>query len=54
MPSFEVTITQIENYEFEIEAETEKEAKQKAHELFDKNKHDFHTDSGGTTEAFEL
>ena len=54
MPKFEVIITQVENYDFEIEANSEQEAKEKAHKLFETNKHEYHTDSGGTTEVFEI
>lgn len=54
MPNFEVFITQVENYEFNIEAGSEQEAKEKAHELFDKNKHEYHTDSEGDTKVYEI
>ena len=54
MAKYEVQITQVENYDFEVEADNEQEAKEKAQKLFETNKHEYHTDSDGTTEAFEI
>lgn len=55
---YEVTIREIEIYSLEVEAETDEEAQDKAWELLtegdEKNKGQYHHDSDGSSEAYEI
>lgn len=52
---FEVRIKQIEIYDLEIEADSEQEAIEVAHEkLASEDKHKYHVDSDGEDTAYEI
>jgi len=51
MPKYEVTLKEIEIYVVNVEAESEKEAKNKAWEILEENGRDkYHNDSDGEAE----
>ncbi len=55
MPKFEVTVKQIEIYNFEFEAEDEESAIEKADEIMGTDeKYKYHNDSDGECTAYEI
>jgi len=51
---YEVTLKQIEVYCMDVEAETEKEAIEKAWELYEADKNEYHHDSESESIAYDI
>jgi hypothetical protein len=54
MAKFEVIIKQIEEYLFEIEADTKEEAEEKAEELYETKSQDYHNNSDAEVSVYEI
>ena len=54
MKKYEVFVTSEESYEIPVEANSEEEALEIAMEMYEKSKEQYHVDSGGTENVYEV